>query len=122
MRYNNQIDTDSVLTVVFFLTDSGREPVREWLKSLDKEGRKTIGEDIKLVQFRWPLGMPLVRKMEADLWEVRSHLSGGRIARVLFTVRDGEMALLHNFIKKSRETPAKDLQLARQRKNLWLSE
>ena len=115
------MSTDAILTVVFFLTDAGREPVREWLKSLDKDDRKAIGEDIKLVQFRWPLGMPLVRKMEADLWEVRSHLSGGRIARVLFTVRKGEMALLHSFIKKSRKTPTKDLQLARQRKNLWLS-
>lgn len=115
------MNADSVLSVVFFLTESGGEPVREWLKSLDKEDRKTIGEDIKLVQFRWPLGMPLVRKMEADLWEVRSHLSGGRIARVLFTVRDGEMALLHSFIKKSRKTPVKDLELARRRKNLWLS-
>jgi phage-related protein len=115
------MNTDSVLSVVFFLADSGTEPVREWLKSLDKEDRKTIGEDIKLVQFRWPLGMPLVRKMEADLWEVRSHLSGGRIARVLFTVRGGEMALLHSFIKKSGKTPVKDLELARRRKNLWLS-
>ncbi len=114
------MNTDSVLRVVFFLTDSGREPVRDWLKSLDKEDRKIIGEDIKLVQFRWPLGMPLVRKMEADLWEVRSHLNSGRIARVLFTVRDGEMALLHSFIKKSSKTPTNDLELARQRKNLWL--
>lgn len=113
--------TDTILSVVFFLTNTGREPVRDWLKSLDKEDRKIIGEDIKLVQFRWPLGMPLVRKMEADLWEVRSRLSDARIARVLFTVRNGEMALLHSFIKKSSKTPAKDLQLARQRKNLWIN-
>lgn len=113
--------TDIVLRVVFFITDSGREHVREWLKNQDKQDRKIIGEVIKLVQFRWPLGMPLVRKMETDLWEVRSHLSGGRIARVLFTVRDSEMALLHSFIKKSRKTPTKDLQLARQRRNLWLN-
>ncbi len=66
--------------------------------------------------------MPLVRKMEAGLWEVRSHLSGRQIARVLFTVRSGEMVLLHGFIKKSQKTPAKELQLARKRKNLWLNE
>ncbi len=86
---------------------------------MTKEDRQVIGEDIKLVQFRWPLGMPLVRKIEADLWEVRSHLSGGRIARVLFTVRSTEMALLHGFIKKTQKTPANDLQLARERTNLW---
>lgn len=115
------MNTTPKLTVVFFLTDSGREPVREWLKKLDKEDRKIIGEDIKLVQFRWPLGMPLVRKMEPDLWEIRSHLSRRRIARVFFTVRENEMALLHGFIKKSQKTPAKDLQVARYRKTRWLS-
>jgi len=115
------MDSDIILNVVFFRTNSGREPVRDWLKSLDKEDRKVTGEDIKLIQFRWPLGMPLIRKMEADLWEVRSRLSGGRIARVFFTVRNSEMVLLHVFIKKSQKTPAKDLELAQQRKNLWLN-
>jgi phage-related protein len=111
-----------ILRVVFFRTSSSEEPVREWLKTLDKEDRRAIGEDIKLVQFRWPQGMPLVRKLEPDLWEVRSRLSGGRIARTCFTVRAGEMALLHGFIKKSQATPQRELELARRRKSMWLSE
>jgi len=116
------MSSEPILAVVFFRTELGREPAREWLQSLDRDDRRVIGEDIKLVQFRWPLGMPLVRKIEANLWEVRSHLAKRRIARVLFTANEGQMALLHGFIKKSRKTPAEDLQLARQRKNLWLSE
>ncbi len=116
------MNEEPILNVVFFRTLRGRESVREWLKSLDKVDRKTIGEDIKLVQFRWPMGMPLVRKMETDLWEIRSHLSGGRIARVLFTVGGNEMALLHGFIKKSQRTPQRDLHLTRNRRNLWQSE
>ena len=108
-----------VLRVVFFRTLAGREPVRDWLLDLAKEDRKIIGEDVKLVQFRWPLGMPLVRKLEPDLWEVRSHLSGGRIARLLFTVQGQEMALLHGFVKKSQKTPLHELNTARERKNLW---
>lgn len=111
---------EPILSVVFFVTESGREPVRDWLKGFDPADRKTLGEDLKLVQFRWPLGMPWVRKMEPDLWEVRSRLHGGRLARVLFTVQGGDMALLHGFIKKSRKTPADDLRLARQRKTQWL--
>ena len=110
-----------MLRVVFFRTNSGREPVREWLKGLDKSCRKTIGEDIKLVQFRWPLGMPTVRKIESNLWEIRTRLPGGQIARVFFTVKDGKMALLHGFIKKSQKTPGHELKLARERKKLWLS-
>ena len=115
------MNEEPILQVVFFRTESGREPVREWLKELDAGDRKAIGEDIKLVQFRWPLGMPLVDKLEPDLWEVRSRLKGGRIARVCFTARAGEMALLHGFIKKTQKTPAQELDLARRRKDLWLN-
>ena len=86
---------------------------------MDKRDRKTIGEDIKVVQFRWPLGMPFVRKIEPGLWEVRSRLRDGRIGRVCFTVREGEMVLLHGFIKKARKTPVRDLEVARSRKKQW---
>ena len=113
------MNEEHVLRVVFFRSETGREPVREWLKELPADDRKTIGEDIKLVQFRWPLGMPLVDKLDVDLWEVRSRLKGGRIARVCFTVRAGEMALLHGFIKKAQKTPLQDLELARRRRDLW---
>ena len=102
------------LQVFFYRTSSGAEPVREWLKSLPTEERKIIGDDLKTAQFGWPLGMPLIRKLEADLWEVRSRLPH-RIARVIFTVEDSKMVLLHGFIKKSQKTPVEDLQLARQR-------
>ena len=107
------------LNITFFRSDSGREPVRRWLKGLDKVDRKAIGEDIRLVQFRWPLGMPLVKKIETDLWEIRSNLSERRIARVFFTIGGNEITLLHGFIKKSRSIPQRDLNLARNRRNLW---
>ena len=106
--------THPVLLVFFFKSEAGNEPVRDWLKDLSAIERKAIGEDIKTVQFGWPLGMPLVRKMGKDLWEVRIHLQT-RIARVLFTVNRNSMVLLHGFIKKSSSTPADDLALAKNR-------
>ena len=119
MVHFTSVDGQPVLRARFFRTDSGREPVRDWLLELERDDRKSIGEDVKLVQFRWPLGMPLVRKLETDLWEVRTHVSGGRIARLLFTVSGDTIALLHGFIKKSPKTPLQDLQLARQRLKQW---
>lgn len=106
-----------ILSVVFFCTEAGNEPVRAFLRDLTVEDRKAIGTDIKTVQFGWPLGMPLVRKMAPGLWEVRSNIADG-IARVLFTVVTGRMVLLHGFIKKSQKTPADDINtaLARLRK------
>ncbi len=105
---------DVRLRVVFFRTVSGAEPLREWLQGLSREDRKTIGEDIKTVQFGWPLGMPQVRKLDDELWEVRSRL-GNRIARVIFSVQRDVMILLHGFIKKSQKTPLSELNTARKR-------
>ena len=105
---------DPVLSVVFYRTEAGAEPVRAWLQELTVEDRKAIGTDIKTVQYGWPLGMPLVRKMELGLWEVRCSVADG-IARVLFTTLDGTMVLLHGFIKKSQKTPEPDLKAARNR-------
>ena len=105
---------DMRLDVVFFRTDSGTEPVRKWLKSLSVSHKKSIGEDIKTVQFGWPLGMSLVRKIEPYLWEVRTKVPDG-IARTLFTVDGNMMILLHGFIKKTRKTSQKELQIVRSR-------
>ncbi len=103
------------LEVFFYRTESGNEPLREWLKGLSKLDKKAISGDIKTVQYGWPLGMPLVRKLDSGLWEVRCRLDS-RIARILFTVKGEQMVLLHGFIKKSQKTPQADLQLAKDRK------
>jgi phage-related protein len=104
-------DTHYVLNVVFYRSESGNEPVREWLKALPREEKRRIGEDIKTAQFGWPLGMPLIRKIQKDLWEIRTTLESG-IARVFFTV-DGEyMVLLNGFVKKSQKTPQHEMKAA----------
>ena len=106
--------TDRPIPVVFFRHDSGRETVRKWLKGLTRESKKSIGEDIKTLQFEWPVGMPLCRKMGDGLWELRSHLSSG-IARIFFTVYDRKIVLLHGFVKKAQKTPAKEMAIAKRR-------
>ncbi len=103
-----------ILDVRFYATDGGAEPVREWLRLLPAPDRKAVGEDIKTVQFGWPLGMPLVRSMGDGIWEVRTRLEN-RIARVLFVMEGSTMVLLHGFIKKTSSTPQADLDLARDR-------
>jgi phage-related protein len=109
----------NLLPAVFFRTETGREPVREWLLDLPKTERKLIGIDIMTVQFRWPLGMPLVRSIGSSIHEIRSALPT-RIARTLFFVHEGEIVLLHGFIKKTRKTPNEDRALALQRKNAYI--
>ncbi len=102
------------LDVYFYVTASGNEPVREWLKDLPKEDKRVIGQDLKTVQFGYPIGMPLTRLLHGTegLEEVRCHISDGQIARIVFYVEDDIMILLHGFVKKTQKTPQKDLDLA----------
>jgi phage-related protein len=99
----------------FYSAPSGAEPVLDWLKDLPADDRKEIGQDLMRAQWRWPVGMPLCRPMGGGLWEVRSSLASGRIARVLFCVEGNELVALHGFIKKTQKTPTADLELAKKR-------
>lgn len=107
--------TERKLNAVFFRSESGNEPVREWLLSLSKAERKVIGDDVLKVQYCWPIGMPLVASLGEGLWEVRSRLEN-RIARILFCVDGSTMFLLHGFIKKTQKAQKHELDLGRQRK------
>ena len=110
--------TGKRVQAVFYRTKAGGEPVPEWLKSLPfREDRKRIGEDIKTIEFGWPIGMPVCRSVGSRIYEVRSQLLQNRIARVLFYFdKNNRMVLLHAFIKKTRKTTDQDLELARQNK------
>ena len=100
---------------IFYRTEAGSEPLLSWLKAMDPKDRRLIGEDIKTVEFGWPVGMPTCRPMGDGLYEVRTRLPGGRMVRVFFYIdRKQRMVLLHGIVKKTRATPDADLDLARQ--------
>jgi phage-related protein len=104
------------ITSLFYETSSGNKPVREWLLSLDKEDKKIIGNDIKTVEYGFPIGMPVCRKLVGTkLYEVRSNISNQRIARVIFVIIDEYMILLNAFIKKDQKTPKNEIDIALQR-------
>jgi phage-related protein len=104
------------LPAMFYGTAGGHEPVRDWLKIMDKSDRLIIGQDIATAEFGWPIGMPVCRPLGLGLYEIRSDISHGRTARVLFCITDGHMVLLHGFVKKAQKTPKPDLDLAMKRK------
>ena len=101
--------------LIFFLTQGGTEPVRDWLKKLPPEDRREMGKDLMRAQWRWPVGMPLCRSMGEGLWEIRTNLPSNRIARVLLGVDDGVLVALHAFIKKTQKTPPLEIAVARRR-------
>ena len=109
-------DAEKRLPLVFFRTETGTEPVREWLLDLPKTDRRIVGVGLKELEFAWPIGMPLCRALGRGLFELRVSLRSRRIARVMVCVHDAELFALHGFIKKAQKTPESDLKLARSRK------
>ncbi len=95
------------ILVKFYKTESGKEPVREWLKGLAKEERKIIGEDIKTVQFSWPVGMPVVKKIEPDIWEVRSILKTESPEFFLRYMKMNSLFYYMGLLKKIKSFPKK---------------
>ena len=104
-----------MLTVVFYQSSMGRVPVLEWLRSLHPDDRRVIGADLFRVQDQWPIGMPLCKNLSGGLWEIRSNLSGNRIARLTFCIRNSEIYVLHGFQKTTQKTAKADLSLAQKR-------
>ena len=103
------------IPLVFYRTAAGTEPVREWLRAMDRDDRLEIGADLQRVQYRWPVGMPLCRPLGDRLWEVRTNLPGKTIARVFICFHEGHLYALHGFIKKTQKTPGPELATARRR-------
>lgn len=106
------------LNAIFYKSEMGSEPVKEWLLDLTKIDRKQVGGEISYVQFKWPIGRPQVDHLRGAIWEVRTTLKT-RIARVLFAVEGNEMVLLLGFIKKTQTTDKSDIDLAEVRYKDW---
>ncbi|MCL2722049.1 MAG: type II toxin-antitoxin system RelE/ParE family toxin [Treponema sp.] len=100
-----------VFDVVFFETENGKQPVRDFILEQIKNDQKEMGADIRVVQNSFPVGLPLVRKLKPDLWEIRSNIKDG-ISRVFFTFHNEKIILLHAFVKKSQKTPLNEIDVA----------
>jgi len=112
-----QVGNSKASAALFYRTEAGNEPLREWLKKMSPEDRRLIGEDIKTVEFGWPVGMPTCRPLGNELHEIRTTLSGNRIARIFFYVDSNQRTvLLHGIVKKTQATPPADLEMARKNK------
>lgn len=96
----------------FYASPAGREPVREWLKDLPIDCKRLIGADIATAEYGWPIGMPTCKSLGKNLFEIRTDLPDKTISRVIFSVVDSEIVLLHGFIKKTQKTPKHDMDLA----------
>ena len=66
--YNVGMEIEKKLQVEFFKTEQNNEPVRDFLKALSPEDKKSVGADIMAVEILWPIGYPTVRKLQKMIW------------------------------------------------------
>jgi len=106
-----------MLEVRFFKTAGGNEVVLDFLRSLPADDKKTLGEDLKTLQYGFPIGMPLCRPV-GKLWELRCSLPSKRELRLLWFFHKVTQTIIvvHAFIKKAQRTPRNDMELGEARK------
>jgi phage-related protein len=104
--------------VLFYKTSAGNDVVIDFIRQQPANDRRVIGEDLKVLEIRYPVGMPLCKPLGNGLWELRSSLPSKREARLLYFYRSKSKTIMvvHGFIKTTRTTPKGDLRLAEKRK------
>lgn len=110
-------------TTEFYLEESGRSPVEDFLDSLDLKTRARFRWSMEQLQVRnVQARAPLVKHLEADLWELREE-SRGNIYRIIYFFFTGRrIVFLHGFQKKSQRTPRKELEIAQARYRKFLEQ
>ena len=101
--------------VRFYRSATGREPVLEGLRALDRKDRRAIGLDLMRVQFGWPIGMPLVRSLKDGLLGGAFSSAGPEDSSFDTVLPPETLVVLHGFIKKTKKTPAEEIELAKRR-------
>jgi phage-related protein len=104
-----------------FTTDAGGKPVDDWIRSLDASARAEVALTIDLLKEHCvALGLPFARYIDDGIWELRARDEAGIYRVVYFHWKGRTFGLLHAFTKATRAMPAKELALARSRRNTWI--
>ena len=109
--------------IIFYKTESGRIPVKEFLDGLAAKPSAKVVWTLNLIEARRVVDAKYLKKLKGTtgIWEVRV-ASGGNIFRILaFFDGDDLIVLNHGFQKKTQKTPRRDIELAERRKADYLT-
>ncbi len=111
--------------IEIYATETGDEPVMDFLKSLSKKHRAKALWEIDLLEqhgtsLKKPYMKPIKGQKYKDLMELRIQ-QGNDISRIFYFISVGKkIILLHGFVKKDRKTPKKELATALRYKEDYL--
>lgn len=103
----------------FYIRSNGRVEFQEFLDTLPKKDREKLLAIIVNIQECGLLvsqRMEWVKKLDEDIFEIRSKVSSNIQRALYFHVVDNRYVITHGFTKKTQKTPKAQLEHAKQLK------
>lgn len=106
--------------VDYYEDENGKKPAEEFIDSLDVKMRaKVFGRLELLEEHGSELDMPFSRHLDDGIFELRT-VVGNNITRILYFFVVGRRVILtHGFVKKTRKTPAREIDRAKKIREDW---
>jgi len=106
----------------YYLTESGKYPVRDFIDSLDyKTQRKFFFVKELLEEFGYRLPFPHAKYLGNDIFEIRFRGQEGHIRILYFFYHQDKVIFTNGFVKKSGKTPRGEIKTAIERRNKYLT-
>lgn len=106
----------------YYLSESGRSPVREFIDSLDfKSQRKFFFVTELLENLGHKLPFPHAKYIGNDIFELRFRGHEGNIRVLYFFYHQDKVIFTNGFIKKSAKTPKNEIEIAVERRSRYLN-
>lgn len=110
------------ITCYYYLTESGKSHVREFVDLLDyKTQRKFFFVRSLLEEFGRRLPQPHAKYIGDDIFELRFRGKEGAIRVLYFFFRQDNAILTNGFVKKKNRTPKNEKEIAIQRRADFLN-
>lgn len=101
----------------YYLTESGKSPVREFVDELDyKTQRKFFSVRALLEEFGHRLGQPHAKYIGDEIFELRFKGREGAVRVLYFFFHQDKAIFTNGFIKKTNKTPRNEKELAIRRR------
>lgn len=100
-------------SIIYYVEDNGKCPVKDFLSGLDDKTRARFGWSLERLRDRNVQARePLVKHIDGKLYELREE-SNTNIYRIMYFFFTGrQIVLLHGFQKKSQKTPVREITMA----------
>lgn len=106
--------------ISYYENSSGKSPVEKFIDSLDAKMRAKVFGRMELLEEYGPrLGMPFSRHIDDGIFELRVVQSSDIVRLFYFFVAERTIVLTHGFVKKTKKTPARELEKAKRLRKDW---